>query len=1286
MKDRVNDADVITYAAVSDEIAQRLRAVHGGREFDSWIGRSIGGLRPTPEGQQLIAVVRSLGKVIVTTNYDTLIEDLEPRWSSYTWTDHEYTAAPRKTELVLHLSGVAREPRSIILSSADYGRFSNDQLAQVFNKSLFGSLRFIFIGCGDDLNDPDSAPLIDFVNNMTLYGSQEHYILVRGGQLQQFIERPLSPLITPVAYGSSFSELTPFLMKLAAGDEIDVSQDPRSYERRVLDDSSADDHRTRSEASDAAAVRLGQTQQATGPMVPGYAADTVVGQDELDITDDVNSLCSLLTAIQVKPPLSVGLFGDWGSGKSFFMQRMREQIDWIASESRASRDQGSPSDFCENIRQITFNAWHYVDANLWASLVTRIFDGLLGDTDDQVEPLTPAQREDQERRGRRLLTQLESAELMADEARRQRTLAAQRLTEKLQERAERSSKLDRLTALRAADVVAVAQHDPKKVADALDTVPEPLRADIEMLGQVHGISRQLAKAWSKLGTTARRQTIGLVLASAALAVGGVLLVRSGTLRAVPLIAAAIPLLGVVARWLPQLRRIRQDAELAALTVDQAVSRQQATLDAEIATATADIDAARLQLAVADVEIADIQGGHRMRDFVAARASSNDYQRSLGLISVIRRDLAQLSRLVSQPSEDTRQAIDRVVLYVDDLDRCPAGRVAEVLQAVHLLLAFPLFIVVVGADARWLLRSLELHYADLITAERSPEIEKDPELALHWSATPQNYLDKIFQIPFSLRPMGSAGFDRLIRSTAGLADPTAPSAGIGGEPAEDAAVSVTADDPGVQIAADPRVQEAASGRAEELADSGVEISLADLPEAIAVSQGNAPPHVAEATFIGMGHRLVLLVRNGQSGALITTLDSRTGKLGSGWTADGVSSLSPDGSLVAVISGTEVHLREADSGHTIKVLHGEFSAAHFSVDGNWLLTVRPDRLTAFDLVGHGRWERDLALPADIRWLGVLPGGSRAIQVCSDRVSTLELGSGGQSVTFEGAARVFACSRDGGVLATADSDAIRIFDIPTGQRRHLLYLGGVEALAVNADGSMIAAEFRQRQGDSPDAPPAPFGSIVVIETTTGRPIIKVQSIDDTAIGQLTFSATSRSLAAAGSRAIGNVKVWSLATTVTSLRSQRLQLTEPELAFLGQLWPLVRTPRAAKRLINVYRLLRAPLDAGELAKLLGADAEPEYPAALLLLTIVTGFPDLAQAVVEGLLQAPGDTWTSFIGKHRPNSDHASTGTSGLLWKIFFERYDQVDPVGLPEQIDSYVRWAPLVARYSFRTGRLLG
>ena len=43
-----------------------------------------------------------------------------------------------------------------------------------------------------------------------------------------------------------------------------------------------------------------------------------------------------------------------------------------------------------------------------------------------------------------------------------------------------------------------------------------------------------------------------------------------------------------------------------------------------------------------------------------------------------------------------------------------------LQAIHLLLYFPLFVVVVAVDARWVSRSLMVRYKELIGDEQAAE--------------------------------------------------------------------------------------------------------------------------------------------------------------------------------------------------------------------------------------------------------------------------------------------------------------------------------------------------------------------------------------------------------------------------------------------------------------------------------------------------------------------------------------------------------------------------------------
>jgi hypothetical protein len=113
--------------------------------------------------------------------------------------------------------------------------------------------------------------------------------------------------------------------------------------------------------------------------IAGFKSDEADGDDQLDIEKEVEALCMVLAARDIEPPLSLGLFGDWGSGKSFFMKKME---DWF-KRLKLQNQHGSP--YCSNIVQLKFNAWHYSDTNLWASLTAAILQGLaqaLSDKDD----------------------------------------------------------------------------------------------------------------------------------------------------------------------------------------------------------------------------------------------------------------------------------------------------------------------------------------------------------------------------------------------------------------------------------------------------------------------------------------------------------------------------------------------------------------------------------------------------------------------------------------------------------------------------------------------------------------------------------------------------------------------------------------------------------------------------------------------------------------------------------------------------------------------------------------
>jgi hypothetical protein len=165
-----------------------------------------------------------------------------------------------------------------------------------------------------------------------------------------------------------------------------------------------------------------------------------------------------------------------------------------------------------------------------------------------------------------------------------------------------------------------------------------------------------------------------------------------------------------------------------------------------------LEEATLQLQRIEQEIEAQKPGPRLRRFIEERGGTSDYTKHLSIITLIRKDFEALSDLIR--TGDPALPIDRIVLYIDDLDRCRPGRVIEVLEAVHLLLAFRLFVVVVAVDPRWLTRCLELHYPELLGGRGVDEMD---------ASSPQDYLEKIFQIPFMVRPIDVRGYRDLIRS-------------------------------------------------------------------------------------------------------------------------------------------------------------------------------------------------------------------------------------------------------------------------------------------------------------------------------------------------------------------------------------------------------------------------------------------------------------------------------------------------------------------------------------------
>jgi WD40 repeat protein len=121
----------------------------------------------------------------------------------------------------------------------------------------------------------------------------------------------------------------------------------------------------------------------------GVRSDSPSEQDLLGIGGDVETLAELIAATETRPPLAIALIGDWGAGKSSVMLQVERQIDLLAERAR---NNPGLSAFAENVRQVRFNAWHYSDDQLWAGLISHLFEVLAAPADPVADAGAPDQR------------------------------------------------------------------------------------------------------------------------------------------------------------------------------------------------------------------------------------------------------------------------------------------------------------------------------------------------------------------------------------------------------------------------------------------------------------------------------------------------------------------------------------------------------------------------------------------------------------------------------------------------------------------------------------------------------------------------------------------------------------------------------------------------------------------------------------------------------------------------------------------------------------------------------
>ncbi|MEM7157744.1 MAG: P-loop NTPase fold protein [Myxococcota bacterium] len=510
-----------------------------------------------------------------------------------------------------------------------------------------------------------------------------------------------------------------------------------------------------------------------------WLTDTATGDDHLDRKAQAERFARGIASDQMKAPFAIGLFGDWGAGKSHFMGLVQEAI-------RAEEQKRTGADRLR-VCQIEFNAWHYMDTTLWISLAGRIFEGL-------AESLNVGVNNDPAEIRRRL-----RAELRESKEERKKVEAEFKAAEKEFEDAGKEierleqARRDELNTLRGVltnkKVWEAAAERLGLKRDFIEKGLKQLNLEEDQLGALLAAPEDAKRLREELNTTVGTTRslvaslapdswgewiIGFFLLGAVVGLPW-LLEQEFDISAVGTVMSQFIVLftAVVGKSRAGLKRVssvvqyldgirKEGAELRNEILEELTDEQKSAIEryekAEEKVAEAEIarDLFEQQLLEKKEQLEELRADRVVYDLLEEKTSEDSlYRQSEGVISLVRRDLSELKAALQGWRDDhPDESVDRIVLYIDDLDRCPADRVVEVLQAVHLLLAIDdLFVVVVGVDARWLSRSLEQGYEHLLEAPSDGE----------GAATAEDYLQKIFQIPFTLPRIEDEGFAELVEA-------------------------------------------------------------------------------------------------------------------------------------------------------------------------------------------------------------------------------------------------------------------------------------------------------------------------------------------------------------------------------------------------------------------------------------------------------------------------------------------------------------------------------------------
>lgn len=208
----IASGEVNDLLSCAEEISTKLKKFGG--EFDVWLRETVGSL--VPVNPDIIYALAELGIPIITTNYDTLLEEVMDV-PALTWNE------PNKIQRwlrddpsgIVHLHGVWSNPESVVLSIRDYERLRIQDHIQDLMKAVQFTRSFLFIGFGSGLNDPNFSALLKWRQRILGGSEYRSFRLALAKNLENTQQQHLpNENIHVLSYGTEYEHLATYLRSL----------------------------------------------------------------------------------------------------------------------------------------------------------------------------------------------------------------------------------------------------------------------------------------------------------------------------------------------------------------------------------------------------------------------------------------------------------------------------------------------------------------------------------------------------------------------------------------------------------------------------------------------------------------------------------------------------------------------------------------------------------------------------------------------------------------------------------------------------------------------------------------------------------------------------------------------------------------------------------------------------------------------------------------------------------------------------------------------------------------